>query len=378
MSAETAPTQTTTNGATTPADGAPKPGSFADLLGRYEAQMAAEGTEPEEAATVAETPAAKAKAKEQGTGGSKDAAEGDGAETDDGAELDVEQLKRFAKEGDAASVLKALGFDKSEKVAAKHWADFRERSRKIKSELDARTQTVASKEQELQSLASTLEQRYSGFAEAKKLYDAGDLIGALQAAFGEQDIDKFASDVVKLKVSRDPEAHRKLLALERKDKEREEQARKLAEQQAQQQAQQEHAQRERAYLQSMHGALAKTQPELIQRAEKTGKLGGLLTAIMNIQKSEYEATGEELSHDEALERFSQHHSVWGSVLAKPDQSGSTTATPDQPGSTAERQGRRRAVSHQRARSAGGSRLEETYEQRLARYGNALGQALTRD
>ena len=302
-------------------------------------------------------------------------------------QLTVEQLKELASSQKYDEILKALGVKKPEKVASRHWADFRQKQQEAKREHEEAVAALTKDRTEVERLIKDAESRFAPFAKAKKLWEAGDIAGATQEAFGV-DPDAFASANLKQKLSRDP-VQEQILArqarLEKELQDRDERDRKALEER---ETESQKADQQRAINDAKR-----------QLAEELGSVtdgdirdlvvdddGWFCDQAFHAMAMALHQEGEELTPEEAAER-ARDQTIDGfkrmpagrqkfvlRVLqaivgtGTPDQ----PATPDQDGSPPASKAPKKSVSHQKAQQASPKR-PESYSQLKRRVAREMRQ-----
>ena len=142
----------------------------------------------------------------------------------------VEDLQALAKDGKYAEVLEALGIEvDGTRIPADRFAKFRKMQKQERDKLVAREAKIASYENEVRSVVNQVAEQYKPFAEAKKAWDSGDVVGAITAAFGVKS-DEITDLIARQALAQDPELIKLKRQLEAKEKrEQEEQSRRQAE-----------------------------------------------------------------------------------------------------------------------------------------------------
>jgi hypothetical protein len=224
---------------------------------------------------------------------------------------DVKALQALAKDGKYKEVLEALGIEvDGTKIPAARFAEFRKMQEKERGKLERRASEVTAKEQAVNQQIQTVLKDYEGFSKAKRAWDEGDVVGAIEAAFGES-LDSISDKAMKQKLSSDPEVHR----LKRKLELKERQEKELSDRQAlEQQAQQRTAQ-ETKYIESLQTALEESADPVIVKACKRKDFK---QAVFNAQLHAYRTEGVEITPDEAAERvietIKEAHLSWSEVF----------------------------------------------------------------
>lgn len=269
--------------------------------------------------------------------------------------LSVDALKKLAKDGEYEKVLHALGVEPDgTKIPSSRFARFRKLQSKGKAELAAERAKIEARAREVSESVARVQADYAGFAKAKQAFDDGDIVGAIEAAFGEQ-LDVITDKAVKQKLATDPELVKLKRKLEAKEK---------AEQEAQRKAQEEAQRASSAAQRTQHielvrGALKESSDELL------GKLAAhknFAEQVYSTMLSAYEKDGTELEPDEAAQKvlkvLRSEFEEWAPFLATSGAqstevtagAGKTPSNTDRTGKVPEKQGRK-GVSLTRATAA---------------------------
>lgn len=269
---------------------------------------------------------------------------------------DVKSLQTLAKDGKYKEVLEALGIEvDGTKLPSDRFAKFRKLQKEEKAKLETRAAQIADKEAKVNQQIQTVLKDYEGLAKAKRAWDEGDIVGAIEAAFGE-DLESISDRALKQKLAADPELHKLKRKLEAKEK---------AEQEAQQAAQQAaarrvQAQQEAAYIETLSQTLQATDDPLIAKASKKPDF---VRAVFNAQMHTYKTEGLELSADEAaaevMKTIREAHLSWSEVFgpstsvssASTDETGKQSLITSQVGKSPEKQRAPKGVSQVRAAAA---------------------------
>ena len=235
---------------------------------------------------------------------------------------DVKNLQTLAKDGKYKEVLEALGIEvDGAKIPSDRFAKFRKLQKEERGKLEARATAIAEKEAKVNQQITTVLKDYEGLAKAKRAWDDGDVVGAIEAAFGE-DLESISDRALKQKLASDPELHKLKRKLEAKEKAEQEQA----EQARQQQAQRVKSQQELQYLQTLGTELQAAEDSTIAKA---AKIPSFVRSVMNAQLHVYRTQGVELSADDAaadvLKTIRDAHLSWSEVFG-PSGSASTENT----------------------------------------------------
>lgn len=305
MSEATAAAVTETAAPATPAAKAPVPGAITSngfsppeestvsaFLAKARAEQAAKDAEaPAEAATEEETTAAEEAAEET----TEDTETPEDEKKTDVNLPKVEDLKKLAADGEWEKLAKALGIDPAgQKLPSNRFAEFRKHQAKERAKLENQRQAIEKRAAEVDQRVSAVIAEYDGFAKAKKAWSEGDVVGAIEAAFGEN-FDELSEKAVKQKLSQDPEVLKLKRKLELKEK---------AEQEAQQRAAEEakrqrQAQEEQKYLTELGNELKTSDDPIVAKlAEKPNFALQVYRAQLHIHKTE----GAYLTSEEAAQR----------------------------------------------------------------------------
>jgi hypothetical protein len=265
-----------------------------------------------------------------------EASEGQGANTDeDGLKVDpkpddpkkdspvpdVKELQKLAKDGKYKEVLEALGIEvEGTKIPSDRFAKFRRMQKVEKEKLEARAKQVTQKEQAVNQQVAAVLRDYEGFSKAKRAWDDGDVVGAIEAAFGET-LDAISDKALKQKLSSDPEVHklrRRLETKEQEEKKAQEEAQRVA-------AQREQAKQEAAYIENLAESLQTIGDPTIAKASKKPDF---VRAVFNAQMHAFHTEGVELLPDEAAERviktLRDAHLSWSEVFGSSSASAENT------------------------------------------------------
>jgi len=360
--------------------GAPGPVDLASLAQELATEHAKQdGTAPEDgdgqAGDDAQTPTDGAAAKPDA-----DATATKGTKTTDETEQTPEKLQELAtnvlalaKEGKVPDILKALGLSPkgAKGIPAARFAELRKQATAVKEREQAlaaaekeRESAWSAKETEFRQVAETLHEEVSAIRSAREALQAGSPYEAIKLAFPDAELDDVLTASVKEKTAKDPEAHRKLRALEQQlaaDRKKKQDDEKAAEQkrleEEQQQVQAANAKREAEYCAQLAHSIESEDPEVAERAKKSEQLPTLTRVLMNIQLREYNTSGLEISATEALERMRSENQQWSDILGTlgqneehTDQAGSQPENTDRAGSSPARKGNG-AHRHTRAAQA---------------------------
>jgi hypothetical protein len=235
---------------------------------------------------------------------------------------DVRNLQKLAKNGQYKEVLEALGIEvDGTKVPSDRFAKFRRMQKAEKDKLEARDKQVTARESAVQQKIQAVLKDYDGLSKAKRAWDDGDVVGAIEAAFGES-LENISDRAMKQKLASDPELFKlkhKLEAKEQAEKQAQEAAQKAA-------AQREQAQQEARYIDTLQAALEESDDRIIAKASKRPDFK---RTVFNAQMHAYRTEGVELSPDEAASRVMQTireaHLSWSEVFG-PSGSVSTVST----------------------------------------------------
>jgi hypothetical protein len=223
----------------------------------------------------------------------------------------VETLQSLAKEGKFAEVLEALGVEvDGTKIPADRFAKFRRMQKAEKAKLDQRAAQITAKEAQVQQQINAVLKDFDGFAKAKKAWDDGDIVGAIEAAFGEP-LESISDKALKQKLSSDPELHKLRRKLEAKEK-AEKEAQERYQQQRAQQAQQAEVTK---YVADLTEALKASDDAEIAKAATHKDFARF---VYNAQLHAYHTKGVELSQEEAaeqvLETIRADYQAWSDLL----------------------------------------------------------------
>lgn len=283
-------------------------------------------------------------------------------------------LQKLAKEGKFAEVLEALGVDiDGAQIPSDRFAKFRKMEKASKAKLEARATQIAQKEQEVAGRINAVLKDYEGFAKAREAWDSGDVVAAIEAAFGES-LDAISEKALKQKLSADPELAKLKRKLEVKEK---------AEQEANQRIQQEQAQKAKAtqeaqYIESLKSELSSSDNPTISRAASHKDFA---TYVYKAQLHAWKTEGVELSSDQAaskvLKLIRSDYEAWSNLLNDGTGSRTNTANTSEPGTSAQNTDRAgksleqprkpKGVSQQRATAPLAKSTDDMSEDELLTY-----------
>lgn len=215
---------------------------------------------------------------------------------------DAEKLKALAKDGKykdiLEAVLKPLGIDiDGTKVPASRFAEFRKMQKAEKAKLAARENQIAQYENQAKERVDAVIKEYEGLAKARKAWADGDVIGALEAAFGE-DVDSISDKAIKQKLAQDPELAKLKRKLELKEKQEAEEAEKLR----LEREKQAHAKAEAQYIGQLREALKESEDATIS---KLSAYKDFADQVYRCQLHFYRTENRELTPDQAAQKVLQ-------------------------------------------------------------------------
>lgn len=192
------------------------------------------------------------------------------------------------------------------RIDSRSWASFRQEVRKEREKLGTMRQQVETR-------AGELVKTYEPFAEAKRLYDSGDLAGMVRVITnGDMDASEFNRRLLHSQYSKDPEVEKL-----RRELREEREARTAREQKAEQEAAEQQAQQARQqFVEQLTDELTGCEDPRVAKAAKRPAFVRQVFAVL--QKHYDPQTGTTLPIPEAaemvLEQVHSEHSFWSSEV----------------------------------------------------------------
>lgn len=252
--------------------------------------------------------------------------------------------KELLEAGDLEAAFEAAFGKKPQdfKIDSRKWEEWRkakERSqRTLATERAAAIEEVGGQRRQLQTVLAEAQKTYGPMVEAKKLFDAGDVIGAVKSAFGIE-----LNDLQKRALAQFHGKNPEVEQLRREMAEREAAAKKREEELTEQSRQAQLSAQTTAYLEHLQQELIDgTDPQVAGLATKPR----FIQRVYQIQRQHYDqATKTSLpSHVAADMARNEIVAEFGSVLGGGPRDTAVPVESDQPGSKAASSGKAKASS----------------------------------
>jgi len=229
-----------------------------------------------------------------------------------GSAVSVDELRELAKTGKFEDLIAKLGIDpKGIKVPASRFAEFRIAQQRERQKIAQQSEALRAREADVQAKIADIKKQFEPLFNARQAYESGDVRGALQTAFGD-DFDAIVRRAIEQQAGKDPE----LIALKRREEQREKEAQKRAHEEQTRAAEAARVKAETAYVERLGGELATDTDPLVAKAAKKPDF---VRAVYQAQLIRYNGgKGVELTPTEAaqevLKTIRDAHLSWSEVF----------------------------------------------------------------